>query len=106
MNASSESGECASVIVSGISMCVLDQADAIALYPVVDGVTFNRFETGVFDQPDEFCFAHFDFIVGFDGVTRGQLAAFSNRAVNIVCAVMQRYLSEALAEHDPVGLDM
>src|SRR5690242_8681101 len=105
MNASSESGECARVMVSVI-MCPSDDADAVALHAVVDCVTFDRLETGFFDQADQFSLGHLYFVVSFDGITGGQLATFRDCAVDIVRAVMQCDLRQTFAEHYPVRFDV
>src|SRR6185369_13391981 len=100
MNASSESGECASVMFSDIVL--LDHANAIAFDTIVDSVALDGFEACVFNQADEFCLTHFYFVVRFDGVTRRQLTAFGDRAVNVISAIVQSNLRQAFAEHDPI----
>src|SRR5205085_11347702 len=69
-------------------------------------VTFDRLETSIFDQADQFSLGHLYFVVSLDGITGGQLATFRDCAVDIVRAVMQCHLRQTFAEHYPIRFDV
>ena len=61
---------------------------------IVNCVSLDCFKAGVFDQRNQFAPRHLHFVVGFDRITLGQLAAFGDRAVNIVRAKVQSDLGQ------------
>src|SRR5437868_6264798 len=108
MNASSESGECATVIVRVSVEVDISGMNAygFSLDSIVNRISLDSFKPGIFDERDNLLLAHLDFVVCFDRVAFRKLAAFCDRAVEVVCAVVQRGLRQTFTEHDPVGFDV
>src|SRR6266516_8072034 len=103
MNASSESGECARAIVCFSTVVVIlelrESYDGRGPFDsIVNSIALDGLESGFFDQADQFRLCHLHFVVRLERITLGQLAAFGDRAVDIVGAEVQRDLSQPFAE--------
>src|SRR5580765_5254174 len=108
MNASSESGECASEMVrccvAAVVICLSfplpvgaggkTLRNCCVLNSIVDGISLDGFKSRFFDQINQFGLRHLNFVVRFDRITCRQLAAFSYCAVNVVRTKVQRDLRE------------
>ena len=71
------------------------------LNSIVNRVAFHGFEARFLDQVDEFGPSHPDFIVRFHRIALSQLAAFGNRAIDVISAEMQSDLRQPLTEQPP-----